>query len=200
MNEPGLAARKAALAIVTGVLRKRRPLDAQLEQLKALAPRDAGFARALASQTLAPFRRTGSADPAFRSQAAGAAQGRSGNGNSAAGRLRASDPESAGPCRRRCRQPAGRRRCQGGAFQIPDQCRAAAGVARRRSVLRDTGYARGSTRPTGCGSAGRAQYGEDMARAIARAQSGRSAAGHHLEKRRFGVSRQRSLCSANPAG
>jgi 16S rRNA (cytosine967-C5)-methyltransferase len=55
MNEPGLAARKAALAIVTGVLRKRRPLDAQLEQLKALESRDAGFARALASQTLRHF-------------------------------------------------------------------------------------------------------------------------------------------------
>ena len=55
MNEPGLSSRKAALAIVTGVLRKRRPLDAQLEQLKALESRDAGFARALASQTLRHF-------------------------------------------------------------------------------------------------------------------------------------------------
>ena len=55
MNEPGLSSRQAALAIVTGVLRKRRPLDAQLEQLKALESRDAGFARALASQTLRHF-------------------------------------------------------------------------------------------------------------------------------------------------
>ncbi len=52
MTDTGLPARRAALAIVSGVLRKRRPLDAQLETLKTLAPRDAGFARALASQTL----------------------------------------------------------------------------------------------------------------------------------------------------
>jgi 16S rRNA (cytosine967-C5)-methyltransferase len=55
MTQPGLPSRKAALAIVTGVLRQRRPLDAQLEQLKDLSPRDAGFARALASQTLRHF-------------------------------------------------------------------------------------------------------------------------------------------------
>ena len=51
----GLAARKAALSIFSQVLRQRRPLDAQLETLKALPPRDAGFARALASQTLRHF-------------------------------------------------------------------------------------------------------------------------------------------------
>jgi 16S rRNA (cytosine967-C5)-methyltransferase len=51
----GLAARKAALAIFSHVLRQRRPLDSQLEALKGLAPRDAGFARALASQTLRHF-------------------------------------------------------------------------------------------------------------------------------------------------
>ncbi len=48
----GLPARKAALAIVSGVLRQRRALDFQLEGLKGLESRDAGFARALASQTL----------------------------------------------------------------------------------------------------------------------------------------------------
>src|SRR5690349_1870701 len=48
----GLPARKAALAMISGVLQKRKPLDFQLDQLKDLAPRDAGFARALASQTL----------------------------------------------------------------------------------------------------------------------------------------------------
>src|SRR5262245_43058905 len=48
----GLPARKAALALLTPVLGKRKPLDADLPQLKALPPRDAGFARALASQTL----------------------------------------------------------------------------------------------------------------------------------------------------
>src|SRR5437868_13809037 len=55
MSEPGLPARKAALAMVTGVLRHRRPLDAQLDAMKSLAGRDAGFARALASQTLRHF-------------------------------------------------------------------------------------------------------------------------------------------------
>ena len=48
----GLAARKAALALLSGVLTRRKPLDADLPQLKALPPRDAAFARALASQTL----------------------------------------------------------------------------------------------------------------------------------------------------
>src|SRR5580658_1499174 len=52
MTDTGLPARRAALAIVSGVLRHRRALDFQLEGLKGLAPRDAGFARALASQTL----------------------------------------------------------------------------------------------------------------------------------------------------
>jgi 16S rRNA (cytosine967-C5)-methyltransferase len=52
MTDTGLPARRAARAIISGVLRQRRPLDSQLESLKGLAPRDAGFARALASQTL----------------------------------------------------------------------------------------------------------------------------------------------------
>jgi 16S rRNA (cytosine967-C5)-methyltransferase len=52
MTDTGIPARRAALAIVSGVLRQRRALDFQLEGLKGLEPRDAGFARALASQTL----------------------------------------------------------------------------------------------------------------------------------------------------
>jgi 16S rRNA (cytosine967-C5)-methyltransferase len=48
----GLASRKAALAMLSGVLTRRKPLDADLPQLKSLTARDAGFARALASQTL----------------------------------------------------------------------------------------------------------------------------------------------------
>src|ERR1700759_335713 len=63
MKDTGLPARKAALAILSGVLQKRRPLDAQLDQLKGLAPRDAGFARALASQTL---RHLGALDAVLR--------------------------------------------------------------------------------------------------------------------------------------
>jgi len=51
----GLAARKIALSILTEVLRRRRPLDTQLESLKSLPPRDAGFARALVSQSLRHF-------------------------------------------------------------------------------------------------------------------------------------------------
>jgi len=54
-DRAGLAARKTALSILTQVLRQRRPLDSQLESLKLLPPRDAGFARALASQTLRHF-------------------------------------------------------------------------------------------------------------------------------------------------
>ncbi|HVW74165.1 MAG TPA: transcription antitermination factor NusB [Rhizomicrobium sp.] len=64
LSAPGLAARRAALTIVSGVLQKRRPLDAGLNQLAELAPRDAGFARALASQTL---RHMGLLDAVLRS-------------------------------------------------------------------------------------------------------------------------------------
>ena len=49
-DQAGLPARKAALAIVSGVLRQRR--GPQWETLSDLPARDAGFARALASQTL----------------------------------------------------------------------------------------------------------------------------------------------------
>jgi len=63
MTDTGLPARKAALAIVSGVLQKRRPLDAQLETLRGLEARDAGFARALASETL---RHMGALDAVLR--------------------------------------------------------------------------------------------------------------------------------------
>ena len=63
MKDTGLPARKAALAILSGVLQKRRPLDAQLEQLAGLEARDAGFARALVSQTL---RHMGALDAVLR--------------------------------------------------------------------------------------------------------------------------------------
>ncbi|HXC57588.1 MAG TPA: transcription antitermination factor NusB [Rhizomicrobium sp.] len=48
----GLPARAAAQAVLSDVLRKRRPLDAALDSLRLLEPRDAGFARAIASETL----------------------------------------------------------------------------------------------------------------------------------------------------
>jgi 16S rRNA (cytosine967-C5)-methyltransferase len=51
----GLPARAAALSVLSDVLRKRRPLDSALEQLVHLPPRDAGFARAIASETLRRF-------------------------------------------------------------------------------------------------------------------------------------------------
>ena len=51
----GLPARAAALSLLSGVLRKKRPLDALLDDLKSLPPRDAGFARALASGALRHF-------------------------------------------------------------------------------------------------------------------------------------------------
>lgn len=51
----GIPARAAAQAILTDVLRKKRPLDAALEGLGQLAPRDAGFARAIASETMRRF-------------------------------------------------------------------------------------------------------------------------------------------------
>jgi 16S rRNA (cytosine967-C5)-methyltransferase len=63
MTDTGLPARRAALSILSGVLQKRRPLDAGLDQLGGLATRDAGFARALASETL---RNMGALDAVLR--------------------------------------------------------------------------------------------------------------------------------------
>jgi 16S rRNA (cytosine967-C5)-methyltransferase len=63
MTDTGLPARRAALSILSGVLQKRRPLDAGLDQLAGLATRDAGFARALASETL---RHMGALDAVLR--------------------------------------------------------------------------------------------------------------------------------------
>lgn len=48
----GIPARAAAQAILSDVLRKKRPLDAAFEHVSGLVPRDAGFARAIASETL----------------------------------------------------------------------------------------------------------------------------------------------------
>ncbi|MGZ5924812.1 MAG: transcription antitermination factor NusB, partial [Rhizomicrobium sp.] len=48
----GIPARAAAQSVLSDVLRKKRPLDAALEGLGHLPPRDAGFARAIASETL----------------------------------------------------------------------------------------------------------------------------------------------------
>lgn len=48
----GLAARRAALSILSDVLRKRRPLDLALMATDGLETRDAGFARAIAAETL----------------------------------------------------------------------------------------------------------------------------------------------------
>ncbi|MEI9995970.1 MAG: transcription antitermination factor NusB [Rhizomicrobium sp.] len=51
----GQAARSAALRALSDVLRKRRPLDVAFESGPPLPPRDAGFARAIASETLRRF-------------------------------------------------------------------------------------------------------------------------------------------------
>lgn len=63
MTDTGLPARRAALTILSGVLQKRRPLDAGLDQLAGLSVRDAGFARALVSETL---RHMGALDAVLR--------------------------------------------------------------------------------------------------------------------------------------
>jgi 16S rRNA (cytosine967-C5)-methyltransferase len=51
----GLPARAAAQAVLSDVLRRRRPLDVAFAALRDLPPRDAGFARAIASETLRRF-------------------------------------------------------------------------------------------------------------------------------------------------
>ena len=52
---PAFLRARPLLSLLSGVLRKRRPLDALLDTLKNLPPRDAGFARALASGALRHF-------------------------------------------------------------------------------------------------------------------------------------------------
>ena len=65
MSTPaGLASRKAAQSILAEVLHKRRPLDTALSGLAGLSRSDAGFARAIASETL---RRLGQLDAVVRS-------------------------------------------------------------------------------------------------------------------------------------
>ena len=65
MSEPqGLKARQAAQDVLSEVLRKRRPLDVALEHIGDLDPRDAGFARTIATETL---RRFGQLDALIRS-------------------------------------------------------------------------------------------------------------------------------------
>jgi 16S rRNA (cytosine967-C5)-methyltransferase len=51
----GQPARAAAQKILSEILRRRSPLDAALAATTALEPRDAGFARAIASETLRRF-------------------------------------------------------------------------------------------------------------------------------------------------
>jgi len=51
----GYPARRAALSVLSEVLRKRRPLDAALEATGGLEPRDAGFARAIAIESIRRF-------------------------------------------------------------------------------------------------------------------------------------------------
>ena len=63
MSSSGQPARAAAEKILSEVLRKRRPLDAALSATASLEPRDAGFARAIASETL---RRLGQLDALIR--------------------------------------------------------------------------------------------------------------------------------------
>ena len=48
----GIPARAAAQAILSDVLRRKRPFDAAVEYLEGLSPRDAGFARTIAAETL----------------------------------------------------------------------------------------------------------------------------------------------------
>jgi len=58
MDNAGIPARAAALEILSEVLRKRRPLDAAIDAALVganLSTRDAGFARAIASETLRRF-------------------------------------------------------------------------------------------------------------------------------------------------
>jgi 16S rRNA (cytosine967-C5)-methyltransferase len=55
---PGMAARAAAHRALTGTLRRKRPLDASLDEAisgRGLSERDSGFARAIANETMRRF-------------------------------------------------------------------------------------------------------------------------------------------------
>ena len=54
-SSAGQLARQAALDALSDVLRRQRPLDAALAHAAGLDPRDAGFARAIAAETLRRF-------------------------------------------------------------------------------------------------------------------------------------------------
>ena len=151
----------------------------ELDSLGACT-RDAGFARALASQTLRQHGRAGRGAAQVHGQAAGAAQGRRRQRDPAAGRLRASDPESRAPCRGGCRQRAGGQGQQGGAFQAADQCGAAQGRRGRRSGAVRAGPRAPLHARLAVVALDGAVWRRDGARHRARAPAG-SAAGHCAE-------------------
>ena len=123
-SAPGYAARKAAVAILSDVLRMKRPLDAG----RVRCARRGGFAAARCRlrprdrhHEPAPVRSIGSADPSIRAEIPAAAQSRADAGDPSGGRLRAPVPRRCAPCGGGRRQSAGAIRCEGGAFQGPDQ-------------------------------------------------------------------------------
>ena len=135
----GLPARAAAQAILSDVLRKRRPLDAALERLAICRSARRRLRARHRRRNAAPLRPARRAHPPLRRQAAAAAQGGADARDPAAGRVRASVSRRRAACRRRRRQPSGAGRRQGRAFQAADQRRAAPRRARRRRGDRGAG-------------------------------------------------------------
>ena len=148
---------------------------------QALPPRDAGFARAIAAETLRRFGQIEAVDPPLRPEAAAAAQGGTGAGNSLCRDLRASVPGRRAACRRRCRQSPGRRRRQGGALQAADQCRAAPGRARREGARRSAGCRAPQHAGLAVDALVRAAMAKIVARAIAQAHAQTTAARPHAQ-------------------
>ena len=167
---PGQPARKAALEILSEVLRRKRPLDhaaAETLDAAALAPRDAGFARVIASATLRRFGQLEALIGTFVPKAPPPHKAGPTLEILLAGACRAAVPRCRAARRGRCRQPSGASRRESRPLQAADQ-RGACGAWRRK--VRRSSLARTrprSTRRIGCGDAGSRTYGEDTARAIA---------------------------------
>ena len=137
--------------------------------LRDLPPRDAGFARALASETL---RHMGALDAVLRNFMAKPLAPHKAGAASEILLLGACELlilKVRAACRGGCRQPAGRQGHQGGAFQAADQCRAAQGRrAKATRVLSGLDRERLST-PDWLWTRWTAQYGAGTARADRRA-------------------------------
>ena len=135
LTAPGLPARTPRSPSFPTVLRRRVPLD--VARRRSAGSGQAGAARCRLrprhrGRHVAPLRTARALVRGFVPKPPPPHKAGADARNPARGRLRASVPERAGACGRRCRQPPGRADGKAVHFKAADQCRAAAHGARRR--------------------------------------------------------------------